>query len=57
MVLNYKDKDFTKQLRSAAKGGIDVYFDNVGGQMLDTVLTRIKPYARIVLCGAISQYK
>lgn len=57
VVLNYKDKDFTKKLRAAAKGGIDVYFDNVGGQMLDTVLTRIKPYARIVLCGAISQYK
>ena len=54
VVINYKKKDWAKQLRAA--GGIDVYFDNVGGEMLDMVLTRIKPYARIVLCGAISQY-
>jgi len=36
--------------------GIDVYFDNVGGPLLDEVLARINLHARIVLCGAISQY-
>ena len=35
---------------------MDVYFDNVGGDILDTVLTRINRRARIVICGAISQY-
>ena len=35
---------------------MDIYFDNVGGEILDTVLTRINRKARIVICGAISQY-
>lgn len=54
-VLNYKEDGFARNLRKA--GRIDVYFDNVGGQMLDLVLAQINPYARVVMCGAISQYK
>ena len=43
-------------LKQHCPNGIDVYFDNVGGEILDTVLTRINRKARIVICGAISQY-
>jgi NADPH-dependent curcumin reductase CurA len=43
-------------LKRHCPSGVDVYFDNVGGDILDTVLTRINPKARIVICGAISQY-
>ena len=56
--IDYKNQD--EHLRSAIKRtcpqGVDVYFDNVGGEILDTVLTRINMKARIVICGAISQY-
>ncbi len=43
-------------LKQHCPDGVDIYFDNVGGDILDTVLTRIKRKARIVICGAISQY-
>ena len=43
-------------LKQHAPDGVDIYFDNVGGDILDTVLTRINRKARIVICGAISQY-
>jgi NADPH-dependent curcumin reductase CurA len=45
-----------KQLRAAAPDGIDVYFDNVGGEQLEAALTATRNYARIVMCGAVSQY-
>ncbi|KAL6711788.1 hypothetical protein ACN47E_002831 [Coniothyrium glycines] len=54
--LNYKDTDFVKKFRAATKGLIDVYFDNVGGEILDLALSRAKPFARFVQCGAISDY-
>jgi NADPH-dependent curcumin reductase len=43
-------------LKQHCAAGVDIYFDNVGGDILDTVLTRINRKARIIVCGAISQY-
>jgi hypothetical protein len=43
-------------LRQHCPRGIDVYFDNVGGDILDAALTRLALHARVVICGAISQY-
>jgi NADPH-dependent curcumin reductase len=54
--VDYKAGDLRNQLKEACPSGIDVYFDNVGGEILDTVLTLINFKARIVICGAISQY-
>lgn len=55
--LNYKAKDFAKQFREVTKPKlIDVYFDNVGGEILDLALSRAAPHARFVMCGGISQY-
>ncbi len=55
-VIDYKNADVTQALKEATPDGIDVYFDNVGGELLDAVLNRINIGARIVLCGAISGY-
>ncbi|WP_337041675.1 NADP-dependent oxidoreductase [Emticicia sp. 17c] len=54
--VDYKTGDLRKNLKEACPDGVDVYFDNVGGEILDTVLTLINLKARIVICGAISQY-
>jgi NADPH-dependent curcumin reductase len=54
--VDYKSGNFRKELRAACPEGIDVYFDNVGGEILDTCLMFINKKARIVICGAISQY-
>jgi NADPH-dependent curcumin reductase CurA len=54
--VDYKSGSVKDGLKASCPNGIDVYFDNVGGEILDTVLTRINRKARIVVCGAISQY-
>ncbi|XP_027343603.1 2-alkenal reductase (NADP(+)-dependent)-like [Abrus precatorius] len=54
---NYKkETDFDAALSKYFPDGIDVYFDNVGGKMLESVLNHVNKYARIPLCGMISQY-
>ena len=53
---NYKDGDLHKQLAEHCPDGIDVYFENVGGPMLEAVLTHMRPFGRIPVCGMISQY-
>ena len=55
--LDYKNGDVAAQLVKAAPNGIDVFFDNVGGELLDVALDNLAPAgARIAICGAISQY-
>lgn len=54
--IDYKSGSVKDGLKAYCPNGVDVYFDNVGGDILDTVLTRINMKARIVICGAISQY-
>ncbi len=54
--IDYKNESVSDGLRRTCPDGVDVYFDNVGGDILNTVLTRINFKARIVICGAISQY-
>ena len=54
--IDYKGGSVKDGLKQHCPNGVDVYFDNVGGDILDAVLTRINRRARIVICGAISQY-
>ena len=54
--IDYKAGSVRDGLKAHCPEGVDVYFDNVGGEILDVVLTRINRKARIVICGAISQY-
>ncbi|MDC0707183.1 NADP-dependent oxidoreductase [Stigmatella sp. ncwal1] len=53
---NYKDGPVAEALARTCPDGIDVYFDNVGGEHLEASLDKMKNYGRIVMCGAISQY-
>ena len=54
--IDYKSGDVRAGLREHCPKGVDIYFDNVGGEILDHVLARIGRGARIIICGAISQY-
>ena len=54
--IDYKAGPVRDGLKQHCTSGVDIYFDNVGGEILDTVLTRINRKARIIICGAISQY-
>jgi NADPH-dependent curcumin reductase CurA len=54
--IDYRTEDVRAALGRHCPSGIDVYFDNVGGDILDAALTRLARHARVVICGAISQY-
>ena len=54
--IDYRMQDLRRMLRELAPRGVDVYFDNVGGEILDDVLTCVARGARIIISGAISQY-
>ena len=54
--IDYKTGDLNEKLKEAAPDGINVFFDNVGGEVLDAALDNIAMGARVVICGAISQY-
>ena len=54
--VDYKSGDVFAGLSEACPGGVDVYFDNVGGEILKAVLRLVNPHARVPLCGLISQY-
>lgn len=56
VALDYKSEKLGARLRAACPAGINVYFDNVGGDILDTCLAQLAMHARIIVCGAISQY-
>jgi len=54
--IDYKNENVIEGLRKHCPKGVDVYFDNVGGEILDAALSQLARGARVVLCGAISQY-
>lgn len=54
--VNHRSTDLRGDLARACPDGVDVYFDNVGGTVLDVALRRMNPHGRIVCCGVVSQY-
>ena len=54
--INYKKEDLHKALRQACPDGIDIYFDNVGGDILESVLFQTRMHGRIICCGMVSGY-
>lgn len=54
--IDYKSPTFVSDLKKATEGFVEVYFDNVGGDILDLMLTRIKRHGRIAACGAVATY-
>lgn len=55
--IDYREGDVGRQLKELAPGGIDVLWDNVGGEILDKLLARIAMHARVVICGGIARYE
>jgi NADPH-dependent curcumin reductase CurA len=53
---NYRDGNLYEQIMAASPKGIDVYFDNVGGEHLEAALSALRPYGRVAACGSISGY-
>ncbi|MFH7322965.1 NADP-dependent oxidoreductase [Aeromicrobium sp. HA] len=54
--IDYKNENVLKRLREVAPKGIDIYFDNVGGDILDAALANLRHGARVIICGAVSTY-
>ncbi|PWK19857.1 NADP-dependent oxidoreductase [Xanthomarina spongicola] len=54
--IDYKSENIFDAVKETCPKGIDVYFDNVGGEILEAALSRLRMHARVVICGAISQY-
>ncbi|MBI5128318.1 MAG: NADP-dependent oxidoreductase [Rhodopseudomonas palustris] len=54
--VDHRDPDLAQQLAAACPNGIDVYFENIGGRVLDAVIPLLNPFARVPVCGLISQY-
>lgn len=54
--IDYKSENLYSALKEKCPKGIDVYFDNVGGDILNAALSKLRMHARVVICGAISQY-
>ncbi len=54
--IDYKNENVKERIKEECPKGLDVYFDNVGGEILDAALGRLRMKARVVICGAISQY-
>ncbi|MDC0478444.1 NADP-dependent oxidoreductase [Flavobacteriaceae bacterium] len=55
-VIDYKNDNIYSALKKYCPDGIDVYFDNVGGEILEAALAKLRMNSRVVICGAISQY-
>jgi NADPH-dependent curcumin reductase CurA len=55
-VVDYKEGDIRERLKRACPDGVDIYFDNVGGEVSDAVMPQINKHARIIICGLISIY-
>ncbi|WP_353626351.1 zinc-binding dehydrogenase [Bacillus sp. JCM 19041] len=54
--INYKADNFSQALKNACPNGIDVYFENVGGEIADQIWPLLNSFARIPVCGSISSY-